>query len=101
MAHTITIYSDGIEGVDAAVYADIAFSGTYATGGETLTSAETGLSRIKSVDGAVTSLTTGASGPVLFNRATGKILLTVPAGTEVANGASLTGITATVRLLGA
>ena len=101
MAHTSTVYSDEIEGANAAVYLDITFSGTYATGGETLTTAETGLSRIKAVDGAVTSLTTGASGPVLFNRSTGKILLTVPAGTEVANGASLTGITATVRVLGA
>lgn len=100
MAHTSAIVLDEIEGVNSAVYVDVTFSGTYATGGELLTTAETGLGVIKNVEGAVTSLTTGASGPVLYNRSTGKILLTVPAGTEVANGASLTGITATLRVLG-
>lgn len=100
MAHTVSVSLDEIEGVNSAVYATLTFSGTYATGGETLVPADFGLATIKAVDATVSSMTTAAN-VASFLTSTGKLRLVVPAGTEVANGASLTGVTATVRVLGA
>ena len=100
MAHTVSVTADEIEGASAAVYATLTFSGTYATGGETIVPSTLGLSTIKSVDATVSSMTTAAN-VATFLASSGKLRLVVPAGTEVANGASLTGVTATVRVLGA
>lgn len=100
MAHTVSVTLDEIEGVNSAVYADLTFSGTYATGGETLTPANFGLAAIKSVDATVSSMSTAAN-VATYLSSTGKLRLVVPAGTEVANGASLTGVTVSVRVLGA
>lgn len=100
MANTPTVTLDEIEGVNSVVYGTIAFSGTYATGGETLTPSVVGLTRIKAAQVDITSATTGAIAGH-FNATTGKIVLLVPAGTQVANGASLTGITANFRAVGA
>jgi hypothetical protein len=99
MAHTVTVYEDAIEGINSAVYADLAFSGTYATGGETLVPAAFGLNNIESVSADVTNLSATAINAV-FDRATGKLVLVAPAGTQVANATSLTGVTASVRVLG-
>lgn len=99
MAHTVSVVRDEIEGANSAVYADITFSSTYATGGETLVPAAFGLSVIKDVVATVSSLSTAAN-VATFLRSSGKLRLAAPAGTEVANGASLTGVTATVRVLG-
>ena len=53
MANTVTVFEDAVEGANSAVYADLAFSGTYATGGETLTPSTEGLTRIAhGIDGA-------------------------------------------------
>lgn len=100
MAHTATVTQDAIEGANSAVYASLAFSSTYATGGETLTPAEFGLSLIKEVVATVSNMSTTAI-VATFSRTTGKLRLVAPAGTEVANGTSLTGVTVDVRVLGA
>lgn len=99
MAHTVTVYERNIEGVNSVRYADIAFSSTYATGGETLVPADYGLASIEAVDADVTSLSATAVNAV-FSRTTGKLILVAPAGTQVANATSLTGITASVRVVG-
>lgn len=100
MANTVTVYEDTIEGPNSVVYADVAFSSTYATGGETLTPSSFGLSAIKAVSATVTNLSATAN-VATYSRTTGKLLLAAPAGTQVANGTSLTGLTATVRVVGA
>ena len=100
MANTVTVYREEVEGANSAVYADLAFTGTYATGGETLTPAVFGLSRIHAVDADVTSATATAI-TATYNRTTGKLLLKAPAGTEVANGTAHTAVTVSVRVLGA
>lgn len=100
MAHTVTVTTDTIEGQNAAVYGSVAFSGTYATGGETLTPAEFGLTAIKEVEATVSSMSTTAL-VATYSRSTGKLRLVAPAGTEVAASASLTGVTVDVRVLGA
>ena len=99
MAHTATVYERNIEGVNSVRYADLAFSGTYATGGETLVPADYGLSTIEAVDADVTNLSATAVNAV-FNRTTGKLILVAPAGTQVANATSLTNVTASVRVVG-
>lgn len=100
MANTVSVFGDEIEGANSVVYADLTFSGTYATGGETLTPAAFGLSVIKSVDATVSNMSTTASAAT-FLRSSGKLRLVAPAGTEVANATSLTGVTAQVRVVGA
>lgn len=100
MAHTVTVTADEVEGANSAVYATLTFSGTYATGGETLVPASLGLTTIKDVVATVSSMSTAAN-VASFLASSGKLRLVAPAGTEVANGASLTGVTATVRVLGA
>lgn len=100
MANTVSVFLDTIEGVDSTVYADVTFSGTYATGGETLTPDSFGLSVIKDVTATVSSLST-VTNVATFDRATGKLILVAPAGTQVANSTSLTGVTAKVRVVGA
>lgn len=100
MANTATVRLSELEGANKVVYGTIAFSGTYATGGETISAAQLGLVSIKDVSLDITSLTTAANLAV-FAPTTGKAILVVPAGTQVANGASLTGVTASFRAVGA
>lgn len=100
MAHTVTVTGDEIEGANSVVYATLTFSSTYATGGETLVPGAFGLATIKNVDATVSSLST-VTNVATFLASSGKLRLAAPAGTEVANGASLTGVTATVRVVGA
>lgn len=100
MANTPTVTLDLIEGVNSVVYGTILLSGTYATNGETLSPTVLGLSNIKFASVAVTTSTTTVS-TAYFNPTTGKIVLFAPAGTEVANGTSLTGISLNFRALGA
>jgi len=99
MANSVVVNFDEIEGVNSAVYATVTFSGTYATGGETITAASLGLNNIESLTADVTSLSATAINAV-YLASTGKVALVAPAGTEVANSTSLTGVTATVRALG-
>lgn len=99
MSHTVTVVLDEIEGVNSAVYADLVFASTYATGGETLVPAAFGLNNIEWVTADVTSLTADAITAV-FSRATGKLILVAPAGTQVANAADISAVTVSVRVLG-
>ena len=100
MAHTVSVVRDEIEGANAVIYADLTFSGTYATGGETLVPAAFGLSVIKDVTATVSSMTADTN-VATFLRSSGKLRLVAPAGTEVAAATALTGVTATVRVVGA
>lgn len=99
MANAATTVLETIEGVDSVTYSTIALSSTYATGGETVTPAQFGLSLIKVMAVEVTSAGTAVLAGS-YVPSTGKILLRDLTGAQVANGASLTGVTLAVRVLG-
>lgn len=100
MANSIAVTSRNIEGTSAVTYGTITFSGTYATGGEAVAAGALGLQKVAGIELDVNSLTTAANLAV-YVPTTAKVILAVPAGTQVANGASLTGVTATFRAIGA
>lgn len=100
MAHTTAITLDTVEGVDSAVYAQLTFSGTYATGGETLTPGELGLAAVKLVQCEDVRATATTVVPAQYNVATGKVQIFDDAGVEVANGVSLTGFTLRIKAIG-
>jgi len=102
MAHTTAFVAQEVEGINTVKYVTISFSGTYATGGEAVTAAEFGLASIESVQ---PNLAVSGAGTTVynarFNSSTSKIQLYVAAaGAEFANGASLTDITLTARVVG-
>lgn len=102
MAHTVTVIEDAIEGANSAVYALVTCSGTYATGGEIITAAELGLSRIKAIIPNNAALTSTTVAPTVWFPATNGVKLYVSStGAEIANGVSLTGVTFYIRVLGA
>ena len=102
MAHTTAFVASEIEGINAVKYVTITFSGTYATGGEAVTAGEFGLQVIESIQPNVAVDTAGTTVyQTRYAAATGKIQLYVAAaGAEFANGASLTGVTMTARVVG-
>lgn len=100
MANSVTVTNDTIEGVDSVVYADVTFSSTYATGGETIAPATLGLSRIKAATLDITAASTVVD-QGFYLASTGKFVFRDATGAQVANGASLTGVTGTIRVVGA
>lgn len=100
MANAVTVTAKNVDGTLASAYGTIAFSGTYATGGEAVTAGALGLTSVLDIEVDITSATTAVI-TGFYTASTGKITLVVPAGTQVANGASLTGITAKFKAVGA
>lgn len=99
MAHSVDVFHKTIEGINSVVYADLTFSGTYVTGGETLSPTSLGLTNIVDVTPVVTSLL-AAIHKGSFNRSTGKLQLTQASGAQVGNGASISGATVRLRVVG-
>lgn len=66
----------------------VAYSGTYATGGDSLTAASLGMNKIKWADVELTHPITGVAA-VRYDTATEKLVAVAAAGTEVANATAV------------
>lgn len=76
MAIAFTQIKRSVYGTDRVVYGTLVFSSNYATGGEAVTAATFGLTRLDMLicDGVAVSTDVATSNPVKYNAATGKIV---------------------------
>jgi len=109
MAVTFTQIKKSVYGSDRVVTGTLAFSGNYATGGEAVTPATFGLTRIDLIifDGLAIATDGGTANGVKYNAATGKVLQYESAATGLAllektnSEAYATGSNANVLVIGA